>query len=184
MTPSEAGAAASRQLLIRTEGYYMKMSVRTRALVIVAASASLLAVPLAMPASAATQPGKCTKLTTKTVKTKLTATLTGCTPTTATGGSGTGSFNSTGAKTGTINIAITWATKHGTTKGNIKFGPNKAGLGKCPKVKGESRDTITGKVTGGSGTAFKTIKTGQTITGSVCLGAKADTLEPGTALKF
>ena len=163
----------------------MKMSARTRALVIVAASASMLAVPLAMPASAvAAPPGKCTKLATKTVKTKLTATLTGCTPAPATGGSGSGSFTTTGAKSGTINIAITWATKHGTTKGNIKFAQNKAGLGKCPKVTGESRDTITGKVTGGSGTAFKTIKVGQAITGSICLGAKGDTLEPGTALKF
>jgi len=161
----------------------MKVSVRARAVVIAAASASLLVVPLAMPASAVSQPGKCTKLVTKTVKTKLTATLSTCTPAAATGGSGSGSFNSTGAKTGTINIVITWATKHGTTKGNIKFGPAK-GLGNCPKVKGESRDTITGKVTGGTGTAFKTFKTGQAINGSVCLGTKGDTLEPGTALKF
>jgi hypothetical protein len=163
----------------------MRMSVRTRALVIMAASASLIAVPLAMPASAAAAPpGKCTKLVTKTVKSKLTATLTGCTPAAATGGGGAGAFNTTGAKSGTINIVITWKTKHGTTKGNIKFGPNKAGLGKCPKVKGESRDTISGKVTGGTGTALKTIKKGQAITGSICLGAKADTLEPGSALKF
>ena len=161
----------------------MRLSVRVRAVVIAAASASILVAPLALPASALTPPGKCTKLTTKTVKSTLTASLTGCTPTAATGGSGSGSFNSTGAKTGTINIVITWATKHGTTKGNIKFGPNKAGVGKCPKVKGETRDTITGKVTGGSGTAFKTIKTGQAINGSVCLGT-SDTLEPGTALTF
>ena len=161
----------------------MKVSVRTRALVIAAASVSLLAVPLAVPASAATQPGACKKLVTKTVKTKLTAALTSCTPTAATGGAGSGSFTTTGAKSGTLNITITWATKHRTTKGNIKFAPAKGGLGKCPKVKGEARDTITGKVTGGSGTAFKTFKTGQAITGSVCIG-KTDTLEPGTSLKF
>src|SRR3954463_4021136 len=55
------------------EGKHMKISVR--AIAIMAASASLIAVPLAGSASAATQPGKCTKLTTKTVKTVLTATL-------------------------------------------------------------------------------------------------------------
>ena len=161
----------------------MKMSARTRALVIVAASASMLAVPLAMPASAvAAPPGKCTKLATKTVKTKLTATLTGCTPTAATGGAGSGSFTTTGAKTGTINIAITWATKHGTTKGTIHFATATT-KGKCAPT-ATSRVTLTGKVTGGTGAAVKTIKTGQAITGSVCLGKAGQTLEPGTALKF
>jgi hypothetical protein len=162
----------------------MKFSTRTRALVIAAASVSLLAVPLAGPASAAAQPGACKKLVTKTVKSKLTATLSQCTPAAATGGTGSGSFNTTGAKSGTLNIVITWASKHGTTKGNITFAPSKAGLGKCPKVKGESRDTIKGKVTGGSGTALKTIKKGQAINGSICIGPKSDTLEPGTSLKF
>jgi hypothetical protein len=84
----------------------MKVSVRARALVIAAASASLLAVPFAAQASAATQPGVCTKLSTKTVATKLTASLAGCTPTAATGGSGTGSFTATGAKSGTLNITL------------------------------------------------------------------------------
>jgi hypothetical protein len=150
-------------------------------LVIAAASVSLIAVPLAVPASAAASPGACKKLVTKTVKAKLTATLSSCTPTAATGGTGSGTFASSGAATGTINITITWATTHGTTKGNIKFGPA-TGNGKCPA--GATRDTITGKVTGGTGTAFKTIKTGQAIAGSVCLGKTTDTLEPGTALTF
>jgi hypothetical protein len=162
----------------------MKMSVRTRALVIMAASASLLAVPLAMPASAvAAPPGKCTKLATKTVGKTLTATLTGCTPVAATGGKGGGAFKSVpGAKSGTLNITITWATKHGTTKGTIKFTTAKT-KGKCAKT-ASGRVTLTGKVTGGTGTAFKTIKTGQAITGSVCVGKTTDTLEPGTVLKF
>ena len=163
----------------------MKMSVRTRALVIVAASASLLAVPLAMPASAVVAPpGKCTKLATKTVgKTGLTATLTGCTPVAATGGKGGGTFKSVpGAKSGTLNITITWATKHGTTKGTIKFATAKT-KGKCAKT-ASGRVTLTGKVTGGTGTAVKTIKKGQAISGSVCLGKTSETLEPGTALKF
>jgi hypothetical protein len=161
----------------------LRLSVRARTLVIAAATASLLAVPLAMPASAVGTPGQCTKLATKTVGTTLTATLSHCTPVAATGGTGSGSFTSTGATSGSLNITITWATKHGTTTGNIKFGPAK-GLGKCPAGT-TTRVTLTGKVTGGSGTAFKTIKKGQAITGSVCVGKTTDSLEPGTgALKF
>jgi hypothetical protein len=161
----------------------MRFSMNGRALVILVAAAAMAAVPLASPASAAAAPpGVCKKLATKTVGTKLTATLSTCTPAAATGGSGGGTFTTSGATTGTLNITITWAAKHGTTKGNVKFGPAK-GLGKCPKGT-TSRVALTGKVTGGSGTAFKTIKTGQAITGSVCVGAKTDTLEPGTTLKF
>jgi hypothetical protein len=137
-----------------------------------------------MPASAAAAPpGACKKLATKTAAAgKLTATLSQCTPAAATGGTGGGTFSSSGATSGTLNITIKWAGTHGTTKGNVKFGPAK-GLGKCPKGT-TTRVALTGKVTGGTGTAFKTIKTGQAISGSVCVGAKTDTLEPGTVLKF
>src|SRR5438128_1906089 len=156
----------------------MKVSIRARSLITVAATAAMLAVPLALPAEAVTQPGKCTKLTTKTVQSKVTAYLSGCTPLAATGGKGSGTFTTTGAKSGTLNITIKWASSKGTTKGNVKFGPA-TGLGKCP-VGTTSRVKITGKVTGGSGTAFKTIKTGQPITASVCVAKSGDTLEPGT----
>ncbi len=162
----------------------MKVSIRARALVTVAAAASLVMVPMALPGSAALpQPGKCTKLTTKTVGTTLTATLTGCTPLAATGGKGTGTFKSTTGTSGSLNITIKWAASKGTTKGNIKFANQKT-RGKC--AVGATRIKITGSVTGGTGTAFKTIKKGQPITGSVCSGPapKGITLEPGTALKF
>ena len=160
----------------------MNISTRTRAFVIAAASVSLIAVPLAMPASSAVNPpGACKKLTTKTVGTKLAATLSQCTPVAATGGTGGGTFTTSGT-TGTLNITIKWAPGKGTTKANIKFAPAK-GLGKC--VKGStSRVSIKGKVTGGTGTAFKTIKTGQAVSGSVCLGPKSYSLEVGTTLKF
>ena len=163
----------------------MKFSARARALAVVAASASMVAVPLALPASSAVaQPGSCTKLTTKTVNKVLTATLTGCTPTAATGGKGSGTFKSQTGTSGKLTITITW-TKTGTTKGSISFKTSTTSLGKCPKPATVSRITITGKVTGGTGTAFKTIKTGQPINGSVC-DSKAGvlTLEPGTSLKF
>jgi hypothetical protein len=161
----------------------MRVSVRARALVIVAATASLLAVPLATPATAlVTQPGKCTKLVTKTVGTKITATVSNCTPLAATGGKGTGTFTSTGAPSGTLNITLKWALSKGTTKANIKFA-TQATKGKCPTGT-TARIKITGKVTGGTGVAFKTFKTGQPVTGSVCNRPSGITLEPGTALKF
>jgi hypothetical protein len=159
----------------------MKFSLRSRALVIVAASASLLAVPLSMPASAAASAGKCTKLSTKTVGKNLTATLSNCTPKPATGGSGGGTFKSNPAKSGTLIITITWKGT-GTTKATVKFGPA-TGLGKCPKGS-SSRIKLTGTISGGTGVAVKTIKKGQAITGSVCAGKTSDTLEPGTALTY
>jgi hypothetical protein len=159
----------------------MKVSARARALVVVAASASLLAVPLAMPASATAPPGKCTKLATKTVSGTLTATLSNCTPLAATGGKGSGTFKSTTGTSGSLNITIKWASSKGTTKGNIKFA-NQATRGKC--AAGATRIKITGKVTGGTGTAVKTIKVGQPINGSVCSAKSGITLEPGTSLTF
>jgi hypothetical protein len=138
---------------------------------------------LATPASAALpQPGKCTKLTTKTVGTKINATLSGCSPTAATGGSGTGTFTSTGAPAGTLNITIKWAAGKGTTKTNIKFA-NQASRGKC--AAGATRVKVTGKVTGGTGAAVKTFKVNQPVTASVCNHpTKGISLEPGTTLKF
>ena len=160
----------------------MKMSFRTRSLVILAASASLLAVPLSMPASAAAAGGKCTKLSTKTVGKNLTATLSNCTPTAATGGSGGGTFKSNPAKSGTLIITITWK-KTGTTKATVKFA-TQTSLGKCATGKGNARIKLTGTISGGTGAAVNTIKKGQAITGSVCTATKGDTLEPGTALTF
>ena len=161
----------------------MKLSFRAGALVVVAASASLLIVPLAMPASAVSQPAQCKKLTTKTVGSKVTATVSGCTPLAATAGSGSGTVaTSTGTTAGTLNITIKWAKKHGTTKANIKFGPA-VGPGKCPLT--STRLKVTGKVTGGSGTALKYIKKGQPVTASVCLAASGNaSAEPGTHFKF
>jgi hypothetical protein len=162
----------------------MNVSRRARALAVLAASASLVAVPLAAPGSAAVTPkGKCTKVKV-TGTTTLKATLTGCTPTAATGGKGTGTFKAapTGATSGTLTITIKWAPGKGTTKGNIKF-VNQAARGKC--AVGSTRVKITGKVTGGTGTAAKTIKKNEPISASVCSHpTKGITLEPGTVLKF
>ncbi|MGO9874773.1 MAG: hypothetical protein ACLPVY_13350 [Acidimicrobiia bacterium] len=157
----------------------MRFSVRVCTLVTAVAAAAMVAAPLAVPAGAAAGP-QCAALSTKTVKTTVTATVSKCTPTTATGGTGSGTFTSSGAKSGTLNITLTWAAKDGTTKGNVKFGPA-TGLGKCPKGT-TSRVTLTGSITGGTGTAVKTIKAGQKIAASVCIGKTSDTLQPGTVL--
>ena len=157
------------------------MKLRKTALLLAAASLLPIGV-LAAPAGAATAPGKCTKLVTKTSGAKINATLSKCTPAAVTGGTGTGTFTSTGAPSGTLNISIKWAAGKGTTKANLKFAtqPSK---GKCPAGT-TARYKITGQVTGGAGVAFKTIKKGQPVTGSVCVGAKGYTLEPGSVLKF
>jgi hypothetical protein len=165
----------------------MKLSFRGRLLVIAAASASLLAVPLAMPASAATG-AQCKKLSEKTVGSKITFSVSQCTPLTATGGSGSGPVSGTkpGQTKGSVNVTVTWAKfkgkATGTTKANVNFAPTSPG--KCPLL--TTRLKITGKVTGGSGTALKYIKKGQAVSGSVCLNAKTGgvSLEPGTNVKF
>ena len=160
----------------------MRFSVRVCTLVTAVAAGTMVAAPLAVPASAAVAAPSCAALTTKTAGSKITATVSKCSPAAATGGTGSGTFTAaTGAKSGTFNITLTWAAKHGTTKGNVKFVTAK-GLGKCKGA--SSRLTITGAVTGGTGTAFKTVKTGQKITASVCVGKASDTLEPGTTLKI
>jgi hypothetical protein len=143
------------------------------------AAAMMLSVGLiAAPAGAAAGP-QCGALTSKVSGKSTVITVSKCTPATATGGSGGGTFVSSTSKAGTLNVTVTWATKHGTTKGNVKFTTAKT-IGKCGKGT-TSRFTIAGAVTGGTGTALKTIKAGQKITASVC-SAKSLTLEPGTVL--
>ncbi len=134
------------------------------------------------PAGAAAAGPQCAALTTKTVGSKVSATVSKCTPATATGGSGSGVFTASTKTSGSFNITLTWVKGHGTTKGVVKFGPSK-GLGKCAAGT-SSRLAITGSVTGGTGTAVKTIKAGQKVTASVCIGKTADTLEPGTVMKI
>jgi len=159
------------------------VKLRKTAMLLAAATMMLPIGMLANPASAAvTQPGKCTKLTTKTVGKTITATVSNCTPLAATGGKGIGTFNSTGAPSGTTNINIKWAASKGVTKTNIKF-VTQTSKGKCAAGTA-SRLKITGKVTGGSGAALKTFKVNQPVNGSICVSAKGYTLEPGTALKF
>ena len=145
---------------------------------LVAAALVLSVGVLAAPVGAAAGP-QCGALTSKVSGKNTVITVSKCTPATATGGSGGGTFVSSTSKAGTLNVTVTWAAKHGTTKGNIKFA-TATSLGKCGKGT-KTRFTISGSVTGGTGTAVKTIKAGQKITASVCSGTSL-TLEPGTFL--
>jgi hypothetical protein len=163
----------------------MKASVGARALMIAVAAGSLLAVPFATSASAATQPASCGKITTKVVGSVVHITESKCLPLGATGGGGTGTTaKGTGKLNGSTINTIKWASGHGTTKAAIKYAVNKKGLGKCPK--GTSRLTITGKVLSSTGLAAKVIKANQPVTASVCVNGKttATTLEPGTLEKL
>ena len=165
----------------------MKLSVRVRALVVVAASASLLAVPMALPTAAATG-ASCKKVSQTTKGSAITFAVSQCTPLAATGGAGKGPVTGTksGQTKGTLNVKITWLQNKGTTSAKINFAPNTGGVGKC--AAGSSRIKITGSVTAGTGTAVKTITKGQAVTGSVCLKTVGSTttisIEPGTSVKF
>jgi len=147
------------------------------------AALSLCSLSLASPASAVTQPGKCTKMTTKSASGgNIIVTISKCTPLSATGGSGKGTFKA-GQTSGSINAKITWAQKKGTTTAALKLTPQ-ATRGKCPA--GTVRTKVTGHVTGGTGAAGRLFKKGQPATASVCINGTSGTasIEPGTALKF
>ena len=147
---------------------------------VLAAAAMVLSVGLtAVPAGAAAGP-QCGALASKVVGKNTVITVSKCTPTTATGGSGGLTIVSSTTKSGTFNATVTWATKHGTTKANVKYVTAKT-LGKCAKS-ATSHFTITGSITGGTGTAVKTIKAGQKITASVCSAKSGLSLEPTTVL--
>jgi len=179
-----------RGLAVHLEAEQGAFSMRKVAGVLLAAAMLLSVGLLAAPAGAATG-GSCATLATKPTTAKgvlIAATLSKCTPTSATGGGGSGVFKSapTGTKAGSIAITITWASGHGTTTAGINFKVAATVPSKCPKGTGTFL-TITGTVTGGKGTAVKTITKGQKVTASVCspkATGGSDTLEPGTSLKF
>jgi hypothetical protein len=182
LTDIEFAGTVSR--LHKPEGEVMKVSVPARALVIGVATGSLLAVPLALPAAAVSQPASCAKITTTTVGSTIHITESKCLPLAATGGGGTGTTaKGTGKLSGSTINTITWASKHGTTKAAIKFAPA-TGNGKC--ATGTTRLKITGKVLSSTGPAAKVILANQPVTASVCVNAKtaSTTLEPGTVEKL
>jgi hypothetical protein len=174
------------ELFFYQRGKLMKASVGFRALVMAVAAGTLVAVPFAVPASAA-QSASCSTVTTALKGGKISAVFTKCAPASLSAG-GTASFTNPpkGTTKGTLKLTLTWKGGKGTTLALVSFAGAK-GNGKCPK--GDTREAVTGKVTGGAGAAAKIIKTGETVTSSTCavtsgpqLGSSL--LEPGTLFKL
>ena len=157
----------------------MRHQVSTRLLVVALGASSLMVMPFASTAGAATG-AQCTKETgTANLKTATaTSTLSGCTPTSATGGSG-----KTVANLKTSTAKTTWAGGKGTTITTSKY---KAGpkVNKCPTAF-PTLLIVTGKVIGGSGAALKAMPIGQAVLTDVCVGKNNSSInEPGTVAKF
>jgi len=159
----------------------MKQSIGARGVALIVAAGMTLAVPLAMPSSAATSSVTCSKLTNPPPN------LTGCTPTALKAGA-TGVFGTppAGSKAGSVKGTFTWRNGEGKTIVLLQFAFQKTGR-KCPTA--TTRITVTGKVTSVSGAAAKIIKLNEPAAGSFCAyvsGPKKGqtTLEPGTTFKM
>ncbi len=167
----------------------MRVSVRARALVMGVAAGSMLAVPLATPASALTPSVVCSKLTASTTisgsnaTTKSTLSL--CTPTKLSAG-GTSTVTTPASKLfGKITSTIKWKNSKGTTTVVEQYQTLKT-QGKCPK--GQSHIKLTGTTKSSTGAAAKIIKSGETITAFICTNTSkqpyVSTLESGTKFKL
>jgi hypothetical protein len=160
----------------------MSRTLPIRLFAVAVAAGSLMAIPLSSPVSAATG-ASCTKLvspppvTVKGVSTSK-STVSGCTPLTATGGTGKSVTNLK-----TLVSTTTWAGGKGTTIEKVAY-KTTTSQGKCPST--SSHILSTGTVTGGTGAAFKAIPKGAKVTASVCVNKKtsAASLEPGTKYVF
>jgi hypothetical protein len=165
----------------------MKASFGFRALTMAVAAGTLLAVPFALPASAA-QSASCKTVTTALKGGKISAVFTKCTPAALSAG-GTASFTNPpkGTTAGTLKLTLTWKGGKGKTLALVTFKAAK-GLGKCPK--GDTREAVTGTISkGGTGAAGSLIKVGEKVTSSTCAvttGPKlgSSILEPGTLFKL
>jgi len=152
---------------------------RTIAGVVLAAAMMVPIGLVASPAGAATG-AQCTKsVATTNIKSGIaTDILSGCTPVSATGGSG-----KVVVKITSPTSTVVWAGGKGTTivKEAYKTGPK---VNKCPK--GTTLLVLSGSVVGGSGAALKAMPKGQAVSDFLCLNTKTDgtTLEPGTVSKY
>ena len=164
----------------------MKVSVRTRKLVLAVAAGAMLTVPFATPASAA-QSAACSKITSLPAKGgSVSITFANCTPTTLSAGGTSTAKAGTGKLSGSLVVTITWKGGKGTTVLSAKYGGAKT-KGKC--ATGTAHLTLTGAVQSGKGAAGTAIKKGEPVTASVCAitsGPKLGqaSLEPGTKFKL
>ena len=169
----------------------MRVPARVRVLSVGVAAASLFAMPLATPASAAKKKPHvvCSKLSAPKLPAsgKLTSKIASCKPATLKAGGSSVTKVDTSKQNGTITQTIKWKNKRGTTRLTINYkGLNK--LGKC-KAPYDSRVKITGKVKSSTGKAAKIIKKGEPVSARVSAITTGSNigksrLEPGTKFKL
>jgi hypothetical protein len=170
----------------------VKTSFRASALVLAVAAGVGLAVPLALPASAALASSvTCTKVNSTPLKgTTASSVFSGCTPAALKlgGKGGTTKSPPPGSQSGTVGFKVTWNGGKGTTTAAIKFAVQKT-LGKCPATGGYKRLAVVGTVKVATGAAKAITKLNEPVTASQCVivsGANAgqSMLEPGTKFKL
>ena len=168
----------------------MKVRIPARILLLGAAAGSMLAAPLATPASALTPSVVCSKLTSTTTISgsngTTASTLSVCTPTALKAG-GTSKVTVPVSKlTGNVTSKMTWKNGQGTTTVTEHYATTKS-KGKCPAGT-LYHAVVTGKTGASTGAAVNVIKKGEPITASVCAksvnGKYVSTLEPGTKFKL
>jgi hypothetical protein len=135
---------------------------------------SVATVAFTSPASAAVPKTTCSVVS---ISIKGTGTLSKCTDTANTGGSGKLVVNT---KKSPYPATITW-NKTGTTTASLQY----AGLAKgaknvCPA--GTSEIVVTGTVTGGTGAAVKSIPKGSKVTANLCFKGTSLSLAPKNVL--
>ena len=170
----------------------MHRSLPVRLLTLAVATASLAAVPLAAPASAAlTASVACAKETSPPIAKsggKLQSTLASCAPAALAAGGTSLTAVKAGQTKGTLTDTITWKGGKGTTVAIVKYG-TATGKGKCVAPY-DSRVAITGSVKSATGAAAKITKAGEPLSASICAVSKAGatqgqtTIEPGTKFKL
>ena len=141
----------------------------------------LILVPLVQPASAAVTARCATRVVQPPPAASAgllsTAILGGCTPVSATGGSGVAVTNLV-----THVSTTTWAEHKGTTIERVGAFAG-AGPSRCPE--GTRLFVITGRIIGGSGAAMSVLRLGLEVSARVCVSAHAPaTAEPGSFFRF
>ena len=168
----------------------MKFSIRTGALAVAVAAGAGLIVPLATSAGAVTPSVLCSKLASTTTISgsngTTSSTWSACTPTALSAGASSKVTVPVSKLAGTLTEKITWKNGKGTTTVTLTYTPQKT-KGNCPAGT-QYRTAITGKTGASTGTAAKTVKKGEPISGMVCTksvnGKFVSALYPGTKFKF
>jgi len=146
---------------------------------VLCSAGSLAAGPFAsMAGASAAAPARCATLA---ATVKGVGTVTNCTDAANTGGSGKIVFNIT-----KLTGVVTW-NKTGTTTMKIAYSTPKVDEPETPAhscAKGSTELLITGVVTGGSGTALKSIPKGSKVSAEVCTTKTTVTNELGTFFVF